>query len=391
MQKPLFMAIRLSQWIKRLVCATVLSTSAATWADESCSADDGSCVEVGSWIVSLAVGLGERTNPIVDGDDIPMVLLPTVQYYGKRFFWDSDTVGFTMLETERHMLNAIGTVSYDQMYFRDVSIGNFSFGGGLSGSASGTIARFGGSSENFVTPTPVATATPTPTIAPTLTPTPTVTVQATPTPEFPTPQASPTPVPTSTPDPVVDVGTTPTPTPVSTPTPVATSTPDNPSDDLNAPPPDGVEIRFDNLHERRTSGLMGLEYTYNTSSLSLGLQVLQEVTRYHHGHQVRGAFTYFITGNKYAIALGAGAEWKDEKTLDYYFGIRPEETNTGWSYSPGEGTFSYVKVDWRYRLSRHWDLQATVQHRMFPEGVKDSPLLSEDSSTAYFVGGVYRF
>lgn len=383
------MTTHAQQWIFRFVYALVLSASVSSWANESCTADDASCVEVGSWIVSLAVGVGERTNPVVENDDIPMVLLPSVQYYGKRFFWNTDILGFTVSESERHMVNVIATVSYDQMYFNDWGVGNFSFGGGPSGSITRSLGSFGGSAGDFTesTPTPVATATPTPTpsIAPTATPTPVAspTPAASPTPIV--PNGSPTPVPTATPDESNEVGSTPTPTPV------ATTTPENPGDGTNAPPPDGVVIDFNNLHERHTSGLMGLEYTYNTRSLSLGVQVLQEVTQYHHGHQVRGAFTYFYTGDKYALALGAGAEWKDAKTLDYYFGIRPEETNTGWSYAPGEGTFTYVKVDWRYRLSRHWDLQATVQHRMFPEGVKESPLLTDDSSTAYFLGGVYRF
>lgn len=395
---------RLRQGISFCCCLLAVSTASNfAWAEDSCTENDAACVEVGSWVVSLAVGFGERSNPVFESDDIPMLVLPSVQYYGKRFFLNTDTLGFTLVETERHMFNVIGTVSYDQMYFDDWGVGNFSFGSGASGSFSRSLSAFEGGSENFGTPTPAPTGTPTvaPTATPTMAPTATPTFAPTPSPEAtfaptpiatptfqptPTPivaQGTPTPAPTATPDGITDMnGNTPTPTP--TPTTVT-------GDGDFLSPPDGVEINFDNLHERRTSGLLGLEYTYNTDTISFGLQVLQEATKYHHGHQIRGAFTYFITGERNALALGIGAEWKDAKTLDYYFGVRPEETNTGWSYTPGEGTFSYVKVDWRYRLSRNWDLQATVQHRMFPDGVADSPLLTDDSSTAYFLGGVYRF
>lgn len=103
--------------------------SALLYSQLSRSECTGDCVPVGQWTFSLGIGAGLHTNPLNKGKDIPLLLLPSGSYYGKRFFWQDDTIGFTLLDTNRHMLNLIATPAYDQMFFNEGSLGNISIEG----------------------------------------------------------------------------------------------------------------------------------------------------------------------------------------------------------------------------------------------------------------------
>jgi MipA family protein len=82
-------------------------------------------VEVGKWDISLGIGAGVRTNPVEDGEDIPLVLIPQVHYNGERFFIQNLDMGMFLWESESQQLNILLTPSYDQVYFDRWSPANF--------------------------------------------------------------------------------------------------------------------------------------------------------------------------------------------------------------------------------------------------------------------------
>ena len=81
-----------------IVC---LFCSGAAFAEEDCAAASDDCVAVGGWSLSVALGAGVRTNPLVHGQAIPLVVVPQFSYYGKRFFIDNLDPGVTLLEIGR--------------------------------------------------------------------------------------------------------------------------------------------------------------------------------------------------------------------------------------------------------------------------------------------------
>lgn len=87
-------------------------------------------MEVGKWQVGVGLGLGLRTNPLVDSKGIPIVILPQVSYYGKKAFLDNLVLGWTFLDNRSHSLSAITTIGFDQVYFNRSNIGNFALEGG---------------------------------------------------------------------------------------------------------------------------------------------------------------------------------------------------------------------------------------------------------------------
>jgi MipA family protein len=86
-------------------------------AQAPCKSASPDCVAVGELDITLSLGYGTRTNPIIDKSDIPLFAIPSVSYYGKRFFLESLEPGFTVHEGARHTLNLIATPGYDRVFF----------------------------------------------------------------------------------------------------------------------------------------------------------------------------------------------------------------------------------------------------------------------------------
>lgn len=77
------------------------------------------------WQVSLALGAGIRTNPVMDNKDIPLVIIPQISYQGERFFIQNLDFGYTLFQNEIQQFNLLVTPSYDQVFFNKWDINNF--------------------------------------------------------------------------------------------------------------------------------------------------------------------------------------------------------------------------------------------------------------------------
>ena len=321
-----------------LACSLAL-TSLAAHAQE-CSEKSSDCMEVGKWSVSVALGLGMRSNPVRDGDDLPVFLLPSISYYSERFFFETDTLGFTFVENENHMANVITTLSYDQMFFRDWSVGNFSLG--PSGGASGFTPDSGGPVTSPDTGDPIVVPG------------------------------------TDDPDAIPDEGT-------------PSSWDDR--DVISGPAEDNTadEI-FINTDDRKTALLGGFEYLYFHGPIDIQVQALRDISNVHDGIEIRvaGALKKQFSHQLYSVAVGG--EWKDSANLDYYFGIDSHETNNeSGEYNVGSAFSPFIKLQWKYRVNHHWHLQANWHYRHLSSAVTNSPLVVEDSVQTVFFGGVYEF
>ncbi|MBN7821483.1 MipA/OmpV family protein [Bowmanella yangjiangensis] len=54
------------------------------------------CIDTNQWQIGVAIGAGVRTNPLVDGDNIPLVILPDIAWYGEHFYLDNDELGYQL-------------------------------------------------------------------------------------------------------------------------------------------------------------------------------------------------------------------------------------------------------------------------------------------------------
>ena len=108
-------------------------------AQGKCTAVSPDCVAVGEWDLNIALGAGERTNPIAGRSDIPLIAIPQLSYYGKRFFLDSLEPGVTLFEGAANTLNLIAAPGYDRVFFSRGDLQNVFVSGPLSSIGTGTV------------------------------------------------------------------------------------------------------------------------------------------------------------------------------------------------------------------------------------------------------------
>ncbi len=103
--------------LKVLLLSCILLPISA-WADvvDSCG-EKVECIEIGRWDVGIALGYGNRTNPLKDYDDIPIYLVPTFAYYGDSWFFENGNFGYTLSEQETFTINLTTSLSSDSAYF----------------------------------------------------------------------------------------------------------------------------------------------------------------------------------------------------------------------------------------------------------------------------------
>ena len=103
--------------IAYVLTATATASAAPAPSVGECDADSQDCVVGGKWTVSLALGAGVRSNPLVHGQDLPLVVVPQISYYGKRFYIDNLDVGFTAFDSGTNTLSLIASPGYDRIFF----------------------------------------------------------------------------------------------------------------------------------------------------------------------------------------------------------------------------------------------------------------------------------
>jgi len=98
-----------------------------------CEQVSDSCAAIGEWRFSLSVGAGVYTNPLHGGDNIPLVLIPKISYYGEKVFFENNTLGYTLFENDHIVVSAVTQPNNEKAYFtrwhpQNIFIESFSSG-----------------------------------------------------------------------------------------------------------------------------------------------------------------------------------------------------------------------------------------------------------------------
>lgn len=79
--------------------------------------DSDQCIEQDKWSIGLALGLGAKTNPLVDGDATPQVLLLDIAWYGETGYFDNGELGFRWIEEENFGIESYLTLDRERAFF----------------------------------------------------------------------------------------------------------------------------------------------------------------------------------------------------------------------------------------------------------------------------------
>ncbi len=69
------------------------------------------------WKLGIALGYGLRTNPLVQSDDIPIIVDVDIAWFGDHFFFDNGDLGLTFVDNELVTTSVVARVNSDRVFF----------------------------------------------------------------------------------------------------------------------------------------------------------------------------------------------------------------------------------------------------------------------------------
>lgn len=100
---------------------TCFFSCSAVWA---CTEDEDGCVEPEQFKLSVALGAGQRSNPLYDGESFPMLVLPDFSYYADSWFIDNGTLGYSLKQNDQFAVSLVMRLNSEKGYFQRWFAGN---------------------------------------------------------------------------------------------------------------------------------------------------------------------------------------------------------------------------------------------------------------------------
>lgn len=91
--------------------------------------------DLSPWRVGISVGYGQRENPLVNGEDIPVYGGLQLSYFGEHVFFDNGDVGFFILSGKHWDVNAIAGLGSERVFFSSFNRTGFGFIGTVDAGA----------------------------------------------------------------------------------------------------------------------------------------------------------------------------------------------------------------------------------------------------------------
>lgn len=281
-----------------------------------------------SWNLALALGYGERSNPLVSGESIDINTVIDFSWYGERFFFDNGDLGFLLHEQRSYSFNLVATINNERNFYNYLTGGNFglrtlteiSKGFGAAGGTVGSEQPPGligpaDSERDFLT----------------------------------------------------SIG----------------APKDASTEFVN---------RNTELPHRDTAVQSGIEFLHIAPWGDIQAQLLSDVSGTHHGQEawLSWSHPWYTPNNEFTLTLGA--EWKSGNLVSYYYGVRPEESFPGRAaYEAGSGTNTFVRFAARHAFTPHWQAVAMVEREFLSSAIRNSPIVDSAAVDTFFAGLLYQF
>ena len=145
-------------------------------------------------------------------------------------------------------------------------------------------------------------------------------------------------------------------------------------------PEDSVALQ--GMDERDLTLEAGFTVSATGAFGEVDLSVLTDVLDRHSGQEAVLRYGYDIGGESFTVTPFAGLRWISSSLADYYYGVRPEEATLARpGYSAPSATSPFVGVSANYRLASRWNLFGMLGSQRLADGLKDSPIVEDDTST----------
>ncbi len=70
-----------------------------------------------SWRFGIGLGYGQRTNPLIQSEDIPVVVDLDIAWFGERWFFDNFDLGYALVDNSHFTTNVVARINSDRAFF----------------------------------------------------------------------------------------------------------------------------------------------------------------------------------------------------------------------------------------------------------------------------------
>lgn len=115
---------QLKRYAQALLFAVFVFGCLSPTASAQNTASPGSSAEK-NWSLGLALGAGQRSNPLITGDDIDLWWALDFAWFGERWFFDNGDLGYLLKDHSAFTLNWVARLNTERAFFSGVSEGLF--------------------------------------------------------------------------------------------------------------------------------------------------------------------------------------------------------------------------------------------------------------------------
>ena len=149
---------------------------------------------------------------------------------------------------------------------------------------------------------------------------------------------------------------------------------------------------LEGMQERKGSVWLGAGVTWHNEIADVSAEWLGDASGKSKGQQFRLGVQRNFRAGSFTLTPRIGANWLDRKYVDYYYGVRTEESRAGRPAYLGASTVNTeigLRVD--YAIDRRQSVFVDVSATQLGKQIKNSPLVDRSSQTSLSLGYLYRF
>lgn len=155
--------------------------------------------------------------------------------------------------------------------------------------------------------------------------------------------------------------------------------------------PSDVPI-LEGMQERKGSVWLGASVTWHNAIADVSAEWLGDASGKSKGQQFRLGVQREFRAGSFTLTPRIAANWMDKKYVDYYYGVRTEETRAGRPAYVGASTVN-TEIGLRvgYAIDRQQSVFVDVSATQLGKQIKNSPLVDRSNQTSLSLGYLYRF
>jgi outer membrane protein len=153
----------------------------------------------------------------------------------------------------------------------------------------------------------------------------------------------------------------------------------------------GDSAYLDSMGDRKGSLWLGGAATWKSPLVTLSADLLKATGR-SKGQQFNLTAEHSFGISGFQLTPHIGAQWQDDKAVDYYYGVSAAEATAARPAYSGKSTTDFnagVRLDYAIRPNQSILMDISSTHR--GSGISDSPLVARDNVPSLRLGYLYRF